>query len=78
MSPSNPVSIGILLESSIRTLEVGSAHVRDVTLPEVLLLTLAQFQVTEDPFTEVDVCTQQDRLQKIQCYYSRHHNPQFI
>ena len=53
MSPSNLVSIGIPLGSSNRTLEVGSAHVRDVTLPEVLLLTLAQFQVTEDSFTEV-------------------------
>ena len=52
MSPSSPVSIGIPLGSSNRTLEVGSAHVR---VPEVLLLTFAQFPVAEEPFTEVGV-----------------------
>ena len=50
MSPSSPVSTGIPLGSSNRTLEVGSAHVR---VPEVLLLTFAQFP--EEPFTEVGV-----------------------
>ena len=53
MSPSSPVSIGIPLGSSNRTLEVGSAHVR---VSEVLLLILfAQFPVAEEPFTEVGV-----------------------
>ena len=52
MSPSSPESIGIPLGSSNRTLEVGSAHIR---VPEVLLLTFAQFPVAEEPFTEVGV-----------------------
>ena len=52
MSPSSPVSIGIPLGSSNRTLEVGSAH---VWVPKVLLLTFAQFPVAEEPFTEVSV-----------------------
>ena len=48
MSPSSPVSIGIPLGSSNRTLEVGLSH---VTVPEVLLL-LAPMQcpVAEEPF----------------------------
>ena len=56
MSPSRPVSTGIPLGSSNKTLEVGSAH---VTVPEVLLLTFAQFPVTEEPFTE-ERCTQKE------------------
>ena len=50
MSPPSPVSIGIPLGSSNRTEENGSAH---VSVPEVLLLTFAQFPVAEEPFTEV-------------------------
>ena len=53
MSPSSPVSIGIPLGSSNRTLEVGSAHVR---VPDIVLLVIfAQFPVAEEPFTEVGV-----------------------
>ena len=52
MLPSNPVSIGIPLGSSNRTLEVGSAH---VTVLEVLLV-LASLQrpVAEEPFVVWD------------------------
>ena len=52
MSPSSPVSIGIPLGSSNRTLEVGSAHVRVLGL---LLSTIiiAHSPVIEEPFTVV-------------------------
>ena len=52
MSPSSPVSIGIPLGSSNRTLEVGSAHVKVLGL---LLSTIidAHFPVIEEPFTVV-------------------------
>ena len=46
----SPVSVGIPLGLSNIILEVGSAHVR---VPEVLLLTFAQFPVVEETFTEV-------------------------
>ena len=50
MSPSSPVSVGIPLNPGLsnRTLEVGSLqyHV-------VLLLSLTQFPIAEDPFTVI-------------------------
>ena len=44
MSPSSPVSVGILPSS--RTLEVGVSHL------DSSLLTLEQFRVADDPFTD--------------------------
>ena len=46
MSPSSPVSVGIC--PSYRTLEVGSVQV----MVPLLLVTLKQFPVAEEPFTD--------------------------
>ena len=49
MSPSSPVSVGIL--PSNRTLEVGALHLVNPTL--VVEVTLRQFPVADDPFTDI-------------------------
>ena len=47
MSPSSPVSVGMLPSNS--TLEVGASHLE--VDPEVA--TLEQFPVADDPFTDI-------------------------
>ena len=50
MSPSSPVSVGIL--PSNRTLEVGVLHLANS--PKLArVVTLAQFPVADDPFTDI-------------------------
>ena len=48
MSPSSPVSVGML--PSNRTLEFGVSHL-DSPLP-IPIVTLEQFPVADDPFTD--------------------------
>ena len=49
MSPSSPVSVGIL--PSNRTLEVGALHLVNPSLGAVVAL--GQFPVADDPFTDI-------------------------
>ena len=49
MSPSSPVSVGIL--PSNRTLEVGAVHLDGAVVNTVV--TLEQFPVADDPFTDI-------------------------
>ena len=49
MSPSSPVSVGIM--PSNRTLEVGTSHLVNPLLARVAIL--EQFPVADDPFTDI-------------------------
>ena len=49
MSPSSPVSVGILLSN--RRLEVGTLHIEMESRSPMPMVTLEQCPVADDPFT---------------------------
>ena len=51
MSPSSPVSVGVL--PSNRTLLVGTSHLdRSLNLTPIFNVTFEQFPIGDDPFTD--------------------------